>query len=391
MSDSASSWLSDDLQAMVWADDAPQYWQMLSEKPPLRHDDTVFVCSGAAVMTALQNAAVFSSGPKANFLGSETGLIPLQIDPPKHVEYRKMLDLLFAPRQVARLADDITGLANTCIDGFIDRGTCDFSTEFAVPYPTATFLRLLGLPFSQLHEFLQLKDDIIRPDGSTVEETTAVRTVAGRAINTIFDRALTQSQREPGEDILGYLVGLEADGRLERQESVNICFLLFLAGLDTVTGTLEASFAMLARQPDLRRALVDDAALIPSAVEELLRWSVNSPVQSRIATEDFDLHGCPIAKGDKVKLVNGVVNFDPVQIADPLVVDLGREQNRHASFGLGVHRCLGSHLARLELRIAVAEWHRRIPDYRLADDRPIAYSQMLREIRHLPMVFSAAG
>lgn len=404
MDGSSVTVLSEDFEVPVWGDDAPEVWVRLSTEPPRRHGSSVLVCSAAGARTALRDHGTFSSGVEAGFIGSETGLIPLQVDPPEHVRYRRLLDPLFAPPRVAAMEGDLTAFANLCIDDLIERATGntgasgntgaaggterigDFGREFAVRFPAGTFLRLLGLPLSGLPEFLDLKDRIIRPEAPTANERLQIQVAAGAAIVKLFDEALSARAAEPAEDILTYLTELEASGQTTREQSLNICHLFLLAGLDTVTGALQTSFALLARRPDLQQQLVDDASIIPSAVEELLRWAVTSPMQARVATADTELDGCPIHKGDKVKVLNATDNFDPTQVTDPLTVDLARSPNRHATFGLGVHRCLGSHLARLEMRIALQEWHRRVPRYRLAEDCRVVYSPALREIRDVRLV-----
>jgi cytochrome P450 len=158
-----------------------------------------------------------------------------------------------------------------------------------------------------------------------------------------------------------------------------------------VTGTLEVAFGLLARRPDLQEQLVADPSVIPTAVEELLRWVVTSPTQFRVATADTSLEGCPIHKGDPVAVMLATENFDPDQFPDPTTVDLHRQPNSHASFSEGVHRCLGSHLARLELRVALREWHRRIPHYRLAEGFEIEYTPALRGIPHLALAFPTSS
>jgi cytochrome P450 len=383
--------LGEDVQRAVWGDDAPDYWARLSKEPPVRKGDVVWLTSSSSVHEAMHHPEVFSSGPDASFFGSETGLIPLQIDPPEHVRYRRLLDPLFAPRKMALLEEDLAAFAKSCIDRFAARGDCDFSDEFAVPFPIGTFLRLLGLPYEGLADFLRLKDAQIRPPGSTSEEAEATRVKSRAEIVQIFDQALNARMTDPQGDLLSYFVELEQTQRLTRDEVINICHLLLLAGLDTVTGTLEVAFGLLARRPDLQRELTDDPEVIPSAVEELLRWVVTSPTQARVATRDTGLEGCPIQKGDRVAVLLATENFDPDRFPDPTNVDLHRRPNSHVAFSEGVHRCLGSHLARIELRVALREWHRRIPRYGLADRFQVEYTPALRGIPHLALRFPAAS
>jgi len=371
----------------VWGEDAPLQWERMASLPPVRTDREVTFTNSAAVDEILHRPEVFSSGPEAGYLGSEVALIPLQIDPPEHVRYRRMLDPLFAPKRMNALEHDIAALAVRCMDEFIERGSCDFSDEFSIPYPAGTFLRLLGLPMDGLAEFVQLKEDIIRPAGGDSPEGVATRERAGKQIASLFIAALTDRRKHRREDILSHFAQLEASGDLTRDESIGICHLLLIAGLDTVTGTLECAFALLARRPDLRRSLAGRLDVIPSAVVELLRWIVTSPVQTRIAVQDVEVQGFEVKKGEIVRAAQATMNFDPARIPDPLNVDFGREENRHATFGIGIHRCLGSHLARLELRIAMSEWHARIPEYELGDDFVVKYTPALRGVSHLALQF----
>jgi cytochrome P450 len=147
-------------------------------------------------------------------------------------------------------------------------------------------------------------------------------------------------------------------------------------------------FAYLAQHPTQRRRLVDDPALIPAAVEEMLRWETPVLGVARVATRETTLAGCPIHAGDQVSIILSSANTDPTEFAAPDDVDFDRQPNRHLAFGGGVHRCLGSHLARQELRIALREWHRRIPDYSVAPGHTLVYTPAIRSIDHFPMVFN---
>ena len=191
----------------------------------------------------------------------------------------------------------------------------------------------------------------------------------------------------PRDDILSLFIEAEVDAeRLTEDEILGICFLFILAGLDTVTDSLECFIARLAQHPAERRQIVDDPAIIPSAVEELLRWETPVTTVARVATRDVDLGGCPIRAGDNVGIVIGAANTDDEAVPGTDQVDLGRSENRHLAFGGGVHRCLGSHLARLELRIALREWHRRIPEYSIVPGTELSYMMGLRQIDSLPLI-----
>jgi cytochrome P450 len=192
--------------------------------------------------------------------------------------------------------------------------------------------------------------------------------------------------------MLTLFLNAEIEGqRLTVDEIVGICFLFILAGLDTVTDSLECFVAYLAQHPDQRQRIVDDPSIIPSAVEELLRWETPVTAVPRLAMKDMDLGGCPIKKGDNIGVSIGAANTDEEALPDAGIVDLTRNPNKHLAFGGGIHRCLGSHLARMELRITLKEWHQRIPGYSLAPGAELSYMPGLRQIEKLHLVFDAPG
>ncbi|HUZ09191.1 MAG TPA: cytochrome P450 [Acidimicrobiales bacterium] len=390
MAESDRSVVVREFDACVWGTDAQEVWKALRAAGPIVHprDDLVVATSTEAVREVLASPNLFSSNPEAGYFGSETGAIPLQIDPPDHVTYRKILDPLFTPRKMAQRKAEVEALANDLIDGFIERGSCDFIAEFAVPFPSAMFLRLMGLPYDDLDAFLLAKEGMIRPEGDDEETRRAAMEKTSAWIFSYFNAALDRKAAEPAEDVSSYLVALEAEGRLTRAETLNILVLLIPAGLDTVTDTLGCSFAFLAQHPEHRRQLSEDPSLVPAAVEELMRYETPVPVVNRIATADATVDGCPVSVKQKVRVLLASPNHDPEIYDDPDTVDFTRSSNRHNAFGGGVHRCLGSHLARLELQVAMAEWHRRIPDYRLEDGHQIRFRTSLREIPRLPLEFT---
>ena len=346
-----------------------------------RHDD---------IMTVLRDAETFSSGFDAVDIGQVRPLIPLQIDPPDHSKFRKLLDPLFAPKRIAPLEARTRELMNDLIDTVIDRGSCNFNDEIAEPFPSTVFLQLLGLPVSRRDEFLALKDGIIRPelthDIKTPEDRSAAVAETGAKIYAVLREVIDARSAQREDDFISGFLDAEVDGhRLTPEDIEDIGFLFFLAGLDTVTASLDCMIAYLAQNDDRRRTIVDDPSRIPQAVEEMLRFE--SPVTgvARITTRDVELSGCPVSAGTAVSVLLGSANTDETAWDDALDVDFGREAGRHLAFGGGVHRCLGSHLARMELRVALEEWHRRIPDYRLREGIVLDYSQSLRQVFNLDL------
>ncbi len=203
---------------------------------------------------------------------------------------------------------------------------------------------------------------------------------------------LDARQANPTDDILTHFITAEVDGHtMSREEILDLCYLFLIAGLDTVSDSLTCLFAFLATHPEHRRQIVDNPAIIPSAVEELLRWETPVPYGvPRVATQDVVMpNGALIPAGTAVTVSYGGANIDPIEFPDGFEVRFDREANRHIAFGGGVHRCLGSHLARRELRIALAEWHRRIPDYGLKPGHEqLEFPPGLRHVKDLTLAWA---
>lgn len=372
------------------ADDPRAMAAALRRQPVVQVTDAMtLVTRRLDVEGALRNPALYSSGCEAIQLGNARPLIPLQVDPPRHVKYRRVLDPLFGPRRMAALEGEVTALVDRLVDGFADAGGCDLHEQFAVPLPCTVFLDLVGLPLSDLPALLAMKEGIVRPPGSTLAEQWPARQRTAQDIYAYFEAAVAERRRRPRDDLLGQLMTAEVDGiRLTDDEVVDVCFLFIIAGLDTVTDSIDCIFAHLAQQPDHRRALVADEGLVPSAVEELLRWESPVPAVPRVVTEDTEVGGCPVRAGQQVMLLLASANTDDTVHHGVDEVDLHRSPNPHLAFGGGIHRCLGSHLARVELRVAVRRFHRRIPDYALAPGTRLAFTRGLRSLHHLPVVFA---
>jgi cytochrome P450 len=356
----------------------------------------VVLTKRADVEQVLRHPEVFSSNIDAVDLKNIRPLIPLQIDPPEHKKFRRLLDPIFAPRKVAVLEEKLSLAANELIDKFVERGTVDFAKEFSIPFPTHVFLDLLGLPLEELPRFLAMKSGIIRPNLVTgrpygSREAQELQQKTADSIYDYFNAVLEEREVERRDDLLSAFLDATVDGHsLTREDILDICFLFLIAGLDTVTATLDCMFGYLATHPEQRRQIAEDASIIPTAIEELLRWE--TPVMGivRVALEDAEVGGCPVRKDDRVMVMLGSVNTDESDMADAHVVRFDRAENRHLAFGGGVHRCLGSNLARLELRVALREWHRRIPEYRVEDGHELVYTPSIRSIDYFPMVFTPA-
>ena len=377
----------------VAADPHTAYAQLRDECPVARGNlgdhSVVLLSRYEDVLWALRHPEAFTSAGGNLNLG-EQPLLPLEVDPPQHTAYRRILNPQFVPREINKLEPEVRTLVGELLDGFVGRGKCDFHDEFSTPLPSGIFLALMGLPPDDLPMFLQWRDNTIRPDvePGDFEGATRIRDETAHAISDYFRERIAEVRAEPNNTLLSTIVHAEVDGSpLTETELLGISHLLLLGGLDTVTATLDCMVAYLATHPDQRRRLVDDPSSIPAAVEELLRWLSPVMVVPRTAAQDITLHDVEIRKGDGVTLVIGAANADDGEFGEHLV-DFDREPNKHIAFGGGHHLCLGAHLARLELRVALEELHARIPSYELAPGVDLIYSTGIRQAEHLPLVWS---
>jgi cytochrome P450 len=211
------------------------------------------------------------------------------------------------------------------------------------------------------------------------------------SIYDYFNRILDQREQDPRDDLLSQFLSTEVEGdRLSREDILDICFLFLIAGLDTVSASLDCFFRYLAEHPDKRSMLVADDTVVPAVVEELLRWETPVVGVPRIATQDVEVGGCPISRGEHVTALIGSANTDEAEYPDAEDVRWDRDANRHLAFGGGIHRCLGSHLARVELRVALREWHARIPDYRIKPGVDLNFTPGIRSVDSFPMILGVS-
>lgn len=368
-----------------------QFYPAMRDLGVVPMDEMWLITRHEDVMWALRNPDVFSSSMDAIDIGNVRPLIPLQIDPPDHVKFRRLLDPLFAPREVEKLEAAVRALVTDLIDEFAAAGSCEFNSAVAIPLPCTVFLRLMGLPLEDLDLFLRFKDGIIRPEAPDMKARSAAARATGQEIYAYFEQVIAQRREQPEDDLLSGFIAAEVDGeQLTTEDILDISYLFLLAGLDTVTATLGCAVSYLAQHPERQQLLRDDPTEIPGAVEELLRWETPVPGVPRIATRDVDIAGTTIPAGTSVTCLLASANTDGSEFAEPETVDFDRPANRHLAFGGGVHRCLGSHLARLEMRVALEELHRRIPPYRIADGETPIYSMGIRAVEYLPLVWDPA-
>ncbi|GAB2858046.1 cytochrome P450 [Actinocorallia aurea] len=328
-------------------------------------------------------------------LGQDGRMIPLEADPPDHTDYRKILTPVFSPRRMAALEERIGEIVTELLDAMEGREKVDFIAAFAKELPTRVFLALMGWPLDDATRFHTWVDTLVLGvPGGTEEESMAARGEAAMSVYGYFNAMLDEraAATEDRDDVTGLLVnGRFGDRELTRHEQLNMLFVLLIGGLHTVQGQLAHSAIFFAENPDKRRELVADPGLVNTAVEEMLRWE-SAVAPARVVTRDTVLGGVALSAGDRVLIPLGAAGRDPAKFPDADEVDLARDPNPHLAFGAGRHRCLGSHLARVELRVAFAALHRRFPDYRLDPaDPPERHLSQVKGVVRLPLLLGVSA
>lgn len=318
--------------------------------------------------------------------------IPLDLDGPEHRMWRRRLNPLFAAKKVAVLEPVIRERARQLLAQFVSAGEGDVVEQYCAPLPASMFLGLLGLPVEDLPKFRAFVNSQLHPaEGLTPEESKQKMAEGAEQLRQYLDDAIAaRSNSDESDDILSWLLSFRDDdgSPINYDDLHSILHLLVIAGLDTTAGMLGNTLAVLAVRPDLRRQLVSDPTLWPNAIEEFMRYDTSVPLALRTATEEVSLpsSGQTIPAGTLVNLSWSSANLDEDIFDNPLEIDLHREPNPHFTFASGPHRCLGSHLARLQLRIAFEEFHKVIPDYELQPgSADLVYSHFPRAPKSLPL------
>jgi cytochrome P450 len=341
-----------------------------------------------AVVEALQMPEVFSNEVISALTPEHTiDLLPQYLDPPDHTTMRRVLNRWFAPAAVRRIEPQVLSRCIELVEELAPKGECDLVSEFAIRFPTDMFLASMNLPEEDGDEFLVQVEKIFTGfAGKELEE-------AGKAVGWIrdyFSKAIDDRQANPRDtetDFISRMLVSELDGvPISREDIITICLTLMAAGLDTTRSALGYIFHHLAKNPDLRHQLTADPSLWPQAVEEFIRLYPLVFQDGRLVTKDIDFHGVQMKAGDIVWLGLATANHDPKKFDDPRDFNLDRDGiNHHLAFGAGPHRCLGMHLARHELVIALTEWHKRIPDYEIATDEQLHERGAQLSIDKLPL------
>jgi cytochrome P450 len=351
----------------------PDIWDRYREEGRVFRSDAAswavwYLLGFEDVREAFQQHELFSSRVILAFTEAHEQMpwIPLTLDPPAHTTYRRLLNQWFTPTAAKEMTPQIRARCVELIEGFRANGKCDFVGEFARLFPTTVFMKMMGLPVEEAPTFLGWIERMMHatdPDDPAGGFRGEIRMTVAQYLG----RLIAARKAEPRDDLVSYLVQADFEGRrLTDEELLGISFLLYMAGLDTVAGMLSYVFRHLAERPEHRTLLRERPEMIPDAVEEFLRYYA-IVITSRYVTKDVEFAGCPMRAGDRVVLATPAPSRDPDGFARAGEFVIDRKENRHLAFGAGAHRCLGSHLARVELAVAIEEWLRRIPEFRIAD------------------------
>jgi cytochrome P450 len=385
----------DHLSPRYAADPLTVYREMRSRCPVAwtdAHDGFWVTSTHADVFAASRDDETFSS-KNGVVIPSESGLhlLPIEVDPPELRPYRRAMNPAFNPRAVARLLPDLQRLAAWCVDQVIESGEIDLVEDLASPVPAMATLLLVGLPVGDWERYAHAFHGMVAYAPSTPQYAEAVQFVIG--ISATLRSEITERRLRPREDLLSTLTQIEVEGRrLTDDEVTSILITTLGGGIDTTTALIANALVYLQDHPEHRARLAHDESFMASFCEEMLRYY--SPVQgfARTVTTDTGLGGCTLRRGDRVFLSWAAANHDPAVFDQPEEIIPDRFPNRHASFGVGAHRCVGSTLARTEFGVVVGEVLRRMPDYRLGDGA-VRYSNIgtANGWHRLPARFTPGG
>jgi cytochrome P450 len=322
----------------------------------------------------------------SKLIGDNWPLVPLELAPPEHALYRKLIAPWFSAAKARAMHGEIRALANQLLDDLGHKQDCEFMDSFGRPYPVTVFMRMMDLPKAEMPTFLRWAEDLLR--GATME----LRANAAQAMKDYLLKVIAARRAEPGDDMVSYFIATKVDGaEISPDRLLGLCFMLFIGGLDTVASSLGFVFRELAVRPELQQQLRANPGLIPAATDEFIR-AFGVVTTFRYATQDMNFHGAPISKGDLVELPLGLSSRDDRMYDDAHVIDFHRKKKRALTFSTGPHTCAGLHLARTEIRIALEVWMQRMPELRLSPLPVIkTATESVWALENLPLVWTYEG
>ena len=370
------------------------------EAPVFRHPERGgpgfwAVTKYADLITVSKDPGTFSSASGTNIIDlpphelAHVQRFMLNMDPPAHSKYRRLVNQGFTTRMVARLEPHVRELARGIIDAVSTEGRCDFVTRVAAELPLQVIAEYLGIPQDDRHTVFEWSNRLIGFDDPEFQTSLDDGKQAAMEMYLYANQLALERRDHPRDDLVSVLMRGEVDGEVLSEQDFNSFFLLLaVAGNETTRNLISGGMLALIEHPTQRQRLLTDPSLLPTAVEEMLRWV--SPVMyfRRTATRDTALRGQPIARGEKVVIYYTSANRDEDAFPNADRFDVGRAPNEHVAFGIGEHFCLGSNLARLEIRIMFEEILRRLPDIELDGPVERLRSDFINGIKRMPVRFT---
>ncbi len=351
-------------------EEAPAYWNDELEFWALtRFDDVLEGFRDYATLSSTGGVAL----EQRQYHSSEFRQM-IEMDPPEHTAFRKLVNRVFTGRKVARMEDQVRSIVGGYIDAVASQGRADLVADISGPFPMDVIAAVLGIPEGDRAGLRAHADQIlIREDGVPVMPKEALEGMFG--LLGYFIDELPRRRRDRQDGLITELMDAEVDGkRLTDEELLGFCVLFVIAGHETTTKMVANAIELLDRHPDQRRQLLDDPTLTADAVEEVLRFHNSTQYMHRTLTRDVELHGEQLREGQSVLLHIGAANHDHREFGPTAEeFDIDRRPERHLAFGYGAHFCLGAALARMEGRVALEEIHRRLPDYRVDRDEAVRF------------------
>ena len=336
---------------------------------PTRYEDVVAIAQEFETFTSRQILVMPPAEGRNEGAYAGVAAPPITSDPPDHHWHRRLILPIFSPQSVAKYEQGTRDLCNALIDEFIDKGTADAAADYAQHIPVRVIATMLGVPLEMEPEFTEWVRGVL--ENMTDKE---LRMKSFVNIVEFFMGQVEDRRKNPREnDLITELMNAEVEGKKVPIEYVlGVCQLMLVAGIDTTWSAIGSCMWHMAQHPEHRKQLRENPDLWPTAIEELLR--VYAPVtMARIVDHDTEFQGCPMKAGDRVLMAFPAANRDPRQFENPDEVILDRQNNRHVAFGSGIHRCAGSNLARLEVRVALQTWLERIPEFELVDPNSVTW------------------
>jgi cytochrome P450 len=348
---------------MPMAADRGVGWKVLRDAGPVVFmNGAYYLTRREDVLSALRNPKVFSSRLALQPPGYPLPVVPLAFDPPEHTRYRKILQPYFSPHALSKSRPVLERHAAEMIAELAARGQCDAVADFANLYPFQVFLDLYGLPLEDRDRLIDWKN-ALNADNAYFDQSDLDK---AQALYEYLAAAIQQRRQNPGSDMLSNV--MTGEGDFSDLELLGMSHLLILAGLDTVTAAIGFSLFELARRPQLRVMLRDNPRQARVFIEEIVRLEPSAPVAPRVTTEFVEIGGMTLPAGTPVRLCMAAINRDGSDAVSTDDIVMDGKVHRHWGFGGGPHRCLGSHLARIELTVIVGEWLNQIPDFEVPPD-----------------------